>query len=113
MLSDFAGDSRLPDTLFWISKQYEWTKGASINRNGWMDTSTSVYKRLMQQFGSGQAQWDYKRLEHRMKIFNLMKGTDPCDSAQDRQNELNAAIEEMVSEFTGRPELAGELYWVA
>lgn len=113
MISDFAGDSRLTDTLFWISKQYEWTKGASINRNGWMDTSTSVYKRLMQQFGSGQAQWDYKRLNYRMKIFNLMKGTDPIDSAQGGQNALNVAIEEMVTEFTGRPELAGELYWIA
>jgi len=105
LINDFSGDSRLTDTLFWISREYEWTKGTSINRNAWLDKPNSVYKQLMQKFGSGQAEWDYKRLNHRMKIFNLMKQSD--------QNAIDTAIEEMAAEFTGRPELAGEFYWVA
>jgi tetratricopeptide (TPR) repeat protein len=105
MISDFEGDAVLPDALFWISKEYEWAKGPVQDRSGWYDAPNSVYERLVQKFKYGQAEWDYKRLTHRMKIFNLMKEAD--------QNEINAAIEQMVAEFTGRPEVVGELYWIA
>jgi tetratricopeptide (TPR) repeat protein len=105
LISDYKDDSRLIDTLFWLSREYEWTKGASNNRTDWYNTPNSIYDRLVSQFKYGQAEWDYKRLSYRMKIFNLMKGTD--------QNAVDSTIEQMVTEFTGRPELAGELYWIA
>jgi tetratricopeptide (TPR) repeat protein len=108
-MSDFAGDAGLADAVYWISKEYEWKKGTSINRAGWYDTPNSVYQKLMQQFGDTpygqQAEWDQKRLAHRMKIFKLL--SEPNQTATD------AAIETMVADLKGRPELAGELYWIA
>jgi tetratricopeptide (TPR) repeat protein len=63
----------------------------------------------MQEFGDSpygqQAEWDQKRLAHRMKIFKLMQ--EPNQAATD------AAIETMTTDLKGRPELAGELYWIA
>jgi tetratricopeptide (TPR) repeat protein len=113
LLSDFEGDSRLADTLFWISREYEWTRGTSDDRTEWYNAPNSIYERLMGQFKYGQAEWDYKRLNHRMKIFNLLKGADSFDSAQDWQNAVDTAIEEMIEDLNERPEVAGELYWIA
>jgi tetratricopeptide (TPR) repeat protein len=109
LMSDFAGDAGLAEAVYWISKEYEWKKGTTINRIGWYDTPNSVYQKIMQEFGDtpyGQeAQWDQKRLAHRMKIFKLMQ--EPNQAATD------AAIETMAADLKGRPELASELYWVA
>ncbi len=109
LMSDFAGDAGLADAVYWISKEYEWKKGTTINRIGWYDTPNSVYQKIMQEFGDtpyGQeAQWDQKRLAHRMNIFKLMQ--EPNQAATD------AAIETMATDLKGRPELASELYWVA
>ncbi len=109
LMNDFAGDTGLADAVYWISKEYEWKKGTSHNRAGWYDTPNSVYQKLMQQFSDtpyGQeAEWDQKRLAHRMNIFKLMK--EPNQAATD------AAIEAMATDLKGRPELTGELYWIA
>lgn len=105
LISDYDGDSRLPDALFWISREYEWTRGTTENRIEWYNAPNSVYERLLSQFKYGQAEWDYKRLSHRMNIFKLIK--------EPNQSETDAAIEQMVKEFAGRPEIAGELYWIA
>ena len=111
LISDFEGDPGLAEAVQWIGKEYEWTKGtvAIEDRTGWYDNPNSVYQKLMQQFSSTsygqQAEWDQKRLTHRMKIFKLIK--EPNQAATD------AAIETMVAEFKGRPEVAGELRWVA
>ena len=109
LMNDFASDAGLADTVYWISKEYEWKKGTSINRTGWYDTPNSVYQKLMQQFSDTpygqQAEWDQKRLAHRMKIFKLMQ--EPNQAATD------AAIETMATDLKDRPELAGELYWIA
>lgn len=109
MIKDFEGDKGLPEAVQWISKEYEWVKGTSNDRTGWYDVPNSVYQKLVRQFGDsafGQdAEWDQKRLTHRMKIFDLIKESD--------QKNTDAAIEKMVVEFAGRAELAGELRWVA
>jgi len=109
LMSDFAGDAGLADAVYWIGKEYEWKKGTTINRIGWYDTPNSVYQKIMQEFSDtpyGQeAQWDQKRLAHRMKIFKLMQ--EPNQAA------TNAAIEAMTTDLKSRPELASELYWVA
>ena len=116
LMSDFAGDAGMAEAVYWISKEYEWKKGTSINRigpstgsgQGWYDTPNSVYQKIMQEFGDtpyGQeAQWDQKRLAHRMKIFKLMQ--EPNQAATE------AAVETMITDLKGRPELASELYWV-
>jgi len=109
LMSDFAGDAGLAEAVYWISKEYEWKKGTSINRTGWYDTPNSVYQKLMQEFSNtpyGQeAQWDQKRLAHRMKIFKLIQ--------ESNQAATDAAIETMITDLKGRPELSGELYWIA
>jgi len=109
LMSDFAGDSGLAETLYWIGKEYEWKKGTTINRTGWYDTPNSVYQKIMQAFSDtpyGQeAEWDQKRLSHRMKIYKLMK--------EPNQATTDAAIEAMVKDLNDRPELSVELYWVA
>jgi hypothetical protein len=108
-MADFAGDAGLADAVYWISKEYERKKGTTINRAGWYDTPNSVYQKIMQEFSDTpygeEAQWDQKRLAHRMKIFKLMQ--------EPNQNATDAAIETMTTDLKGRPELAGELYWIA
>ena len=109
LMNDFAGDSGLAEAVYWISREYEWKKGASGDRAGWYDTPNSVYQKLMQQFSDSpygpQAEWDQKRLAHRMKIFKLI--SEPNQAATD------TAIEALMTEFKEMPELAGELYWIA
>jgi tetratricopeptide (TPR) repeat protein len=109
MLNDFNDDAGLPGAVYWLSKEYEWTKGTSLSRAAWYDKPNSVYQQLMQKFSDTpfgqQAELDQKRLNHRMKIFNLMK--------EPNQNAIDTAIEEMVVDLNGSTETAGELYWVA
>lgn len=109
LIKDFEGDEGLPEAIYWISKEYEWTKGASEDRTGWLDKPNSVFQRLVQKFGytsfGMDAEWDQKRITHRMNIFKLMKDGD--------QNAVNAEIEKMVADLKGRPELPGELCWIA
>ncbi len=115
LINDFNVVSGLPEAVYWIGKEYEWTNGTHINRAGWYDAPNSAYQRLMQEFGDTpygqQAEWDQKRLNHRMKIFNLMSAS--ADKKEPDQNAVDAAIEEMVADLQGRPETAGELYWIA
>jgi len=109
LINNFKDNAGLPEAVYWIGKEYEWAKGQQLKRAGWYDAPNSAYQRMMQEFGdslySKEAEWDQKRLAHRMKIFNLMKEND--------QNAIDAAIEEMVADLQGRPETAGELYWIA
>ena len=105
LLSDFASDAGLAEAVYWISREYEWKKSAGEDRAGWYDAPNSVFQRLIQKFGYtsfGQdAEWDQKRLTHRMKIFKLMQ--EPNQSAMD------AAIEAMIIDLKDRTEVAGEL----
>ena len=104
LIKDFEGDEGLPEAIYWISKEYEWTKGTSENRTGWLDKPNSVFQRLVQKFGytsfGMDAEWDQKRLTHRMNIFKLMQ--EPNQSAMD------AAIEAMIIDLKDRTEVAGE-----
>jgi tetratricopeptide (TPR) repeat protein len=109
LMNDFADNPGLAEAVYWLSKEYEWKKSAGGDRNGWYDSPNSVYQKLIQQFGGTtygwDAEWDKKRLTHRMKIFKLMQ--------EPNQAETDAAIEAMVTDLKGRPDLAGELLWVA
>jgi tetratricopeptide (TPR) repeat protein len=109
LMSDFNDNAGLPEAVYWVSKEYEWKKGTSIGRDDWYDSPNSVYQKIMLQFNNtpygAVAEWDQKRLAYRMKIFKLMQ--EPNQSATD------AAIENMITDFKGRPELSGELYWIA
>jgi len=109
LISDFENDAGLPEAIYWISKEYEWKKGTSEDRTGWFDKPNSVFQRLVQKFGytsfGMDAEWDQKRITHRMNIFKLMKDGD--------QNAVNAEIEKMVADLSGRPEVVSELYWIA
>jgi TolA-binding protein len=109
MINDFQGNLGLPEAVYWISKEYEWAKGTVDDRTDWLSEPNSVYERLIQQFSSSsfaqEAEWDKKRLAHRLKIFELIKETD--------QDKTNAAVDKMVVEFSGRPELVDELHWIA
>lgn len=109
LISDFEGEAGLPEAIYWISKEYEWKKSAGEDRAGWYDAPNSAFQRLVYKFSDtsyGQeAEWDQKRLKHRMNIFKLMKEAD--------QNAVDAEIEKMVADLSGRPEVASELYWIA
>ncbi len=109
MIKDFERDNELPKAVEWISKEYEWVKGTSEDRTAWLDKPNSIYQRIIQQFSDTpygrQAELDQERLSHRMKIFKLMQ--------EPNQVVTDAAIESMVTDFKGRPELAGELRWIA
>jgi hypothetical protein len=109
MINDFADEAGLPWAVYWVSKEYEWTKGTTLSRAQWYNAPNSVYRQIMQKFSDTpfgqQAELDQKRLNHRMKIFNLMKEQD--------SNAIDAAIEEMVADLNWSPETAGELYWIA
>ena len=108
LIEDFGSDPGLAEAVYWIGKEYEWKRGTVEDRTTRYGTPDSVYERLVQEFGDTQfgldAGWDKKRLEHRTRIFTLMKDAEP--------NEVAAAIAAMEADFAGRAELASELYWV-
>jgi tetratricopeptide (TPR) repeat protein len=119
LINDFNDDAGLAGAVYWISKEYEWTKGTSLSRSTWFNAPNSVYQQIMQKFSDTpygqQAELDQKRLTHRMKIFNLMKEADQnaVDLSGEAQAKTDTAIEQMVNDLSGRPEVAGELYWIA
>jgi tetratricopeptide (TPR) repeat protein len=110
MISNFKDDAGLPEAVYWTSKVFEWVKGDAVDGGATrFEVPKSIYQRLATEFGDSsygqQAGQDYKRLTHRIKIFTLIGEAD--------QNEINAAIENMVVEFKGRPEIiASELCWI-
>lgn len=112
-LKDFETDAGLPEAMHWISQEYEWTKwapGGTASENAKRyDMPSSVYQKLSQRFSQTyygeRADWDAKRMAHRTKILTLMEKGD--------QKETDCAIEQMVAEFTGRPEVPGELCRIA
>ncbi len=106
-IADHNDNPQLADALYWITQEYEWTKGTVEDRTTRYDTPTTLYGRLMQQFGDSslgrKAAMDQKRLSHRTKIFTLMGSAE--------QNDIDTAIAAMVAEFNGQPALVSELYW--
>ncbi|MFA5251512.1 MAG: tetratricopeptide repeat protein [Phycisphaerae bacterium] len=109
MISDFNGNEKLAETAYRIGNEYEWSKDRIENSAARYDVPLRVYQRLAQELGQtpyGQkTQWDYKRLTQRTNILTLMGKGD--------QNAVDTAIEQMTSNFKGRPEIAGEFHWVA
>jgi TolA-binding protein len=112
-LKDFETDAGLPEAMHWISQEYEWTKwapgGGTSEDAKRYDTPNSVYQKLSQRFSQTdygrRADWDSKRMAHRTKILTQMDKGD--------QKETDSAIEQMVAEFSGRPEVPGELCRIA
>jgi len=109
MIRDFNNEPGLDEAMYWVGKELEWTKGKADDRTGWFSTSKTIFNRITQKFGGNEygqkVIWDNKRLDYRMKIFNLIKEGD--------QSKIDAAIEQFVSDFSGKCELAGELYWIS
>jgi tetratricopeptide (TPR) repeat protein len=111
MISDFKDDAGLPDALYRVSKEFEWVKGKAVAEGATrFDAPKGVYQRIAKEFGQTsygqQAEWDQKRLAHRIKIFKLM---DEADAKG-----VDAAIEQMAADFAGRPDIiASELCWIA
>ncbi len=111
LISDFKNDAGLPEAAHWVSKEFEWVKGRAVEEGATrFDAPKRIYQRLAKEFDDSsygqQAESDYKRLTHRIKIFTLM------DEANYKG--VDTAIEQMAADFAGRPEIiASELCWIA
>jgi len=112
LIKDFEEDAGLTEAVYWISKEYEWSKWTPDGESSYSaryDTPKKIYQRLVKEFGGTsygqQADWDSKRMTYRTKILTLMEKGD--------WKETEAEIERMIAEFSGRSEISSELYRIA
>jgi tetratricopeptide (TPR) repeat protein len=109
LIKDFEGDAGLPEVVYRIGQQFEWSKGETASGSVQYNASANIYRRLLE--SSGQTSYgkmadrDYRRLLHRMNVLSLIEKGDYAGA--------EAAVDKMVSELAGKPELPDELSWMA
>jgi tetratricopeptide (TPR) repeat protein len=110
LINDFEMESGLPEAVYRIGQEFEWSKGEVAGAGGAANynVSANIHRQLLQQFSKTpygkQSYWDYKRLGHRINILTLIEKDDLTGA--------ESAINEMAADLAGRPELAGEIQWI-
>jgi hypothetical protein len=110
LINDFEMESGLPEAVYRIGQEFEWSKGEVAGAGGAANynVSANIHRQLLQQFSNTpygkQSYWDYKRLGHRINILTLIEKDDLAGA--------DAAIEKMSSDLAARPELPAEIFWI-
>jgi outer membrane protein assembly factor BamD (BamD/ComL family) len=109
LIKDSDGDAGLPEVVYHIGQEFEWTKADVVSDSSQYNFSANIYSQLLTSFSDTPygklADWDYRRLVDRMNILSLIEKGD--------QTGAEGAVDKMVTELAGRPELPGELSWMA
>jgi len=97
LTADFAGHPDLPDTLYWIAERYKWS-----NR---FEDAKRVYQQIVQKHpGSsyaGKAKLGFSRAD----VLSLI--------ISQNYNQAKVALDKLIADFAGNPELPETVYWVA
>jgi TolA-binding protein len=95
--SDFAGNPDLPETLYWIAWEYNWSKR--------FKDATGIYQQIIEKYPNNALAEKAKLGAARTEVFSLI----------DSQNYKGAesAVDKLSSDFAGNPDLPETLYWIA
>jgi TolA-binding protein len=97
LLADFTGHPDLPETLYWIAERYKWKQKH--------DKAISIHQQIVQNYPDSPFASKSRLGLVRTEILSLI---------ENRQYEqADEAIETMLSDFAGHPDLPGTLYQIA
>lgn len=97
LISDFTGNSDLPEAVYWIAERYE-----RLLRT---EDAKKTYQRVIDLFPYNTFAKRAKLGISRADATNLVESKD--------YNNANTAIDKMVSDFATNPDLPETLYWLA
>ncbi len=96
LVASFSGHSNLPNTLYFIGRQYRWSKK--------YEEATSLYQQIIQQYPNasyaGKAQMGIEEMDI---ISNINVG---------KTSEAQAGINSLIANFSGHPDLPKALYYI-
>ncbi len=95
--TDFAGDTGLPETLYWIAERYRWA-------HKW-EKADSIYVQIKQDYPDGPAALRANLGLARAKVLSLLVAEDYIAAEQ--------ALDELCVDFSGHPDLPETIYWIA
>jgi TolA-binding protein len=96
MAVDFAGNPDLPGTMFWITERFE--------RQNRFEEAKNNYQRIVQNYPGHTYASKAKLGVSRMDVMSFIVSGN-YDGAK-------AAIDKMLIDFAGKPDLPGTLYWI-
>ena len=95
--ADYAQDSQLPCALFWIGRKFEWS-----NR---YDQAKDIYQQIIQNHPDDSYAPRARIGLPRIEVLTLV--------ASKRFDQAQAALDKLLADFAGNPDLPGSLYWIA
>lgn len=94
--TDFAGNSDLPDTLYWIGKRYEWSDK--------YDMAGGVFQQIIQEHPN-TSYADRARLSlARKEVYSLI--------ISGKYDQAENAVNKLTTDFVGNSDLPDTLYWI-
>ncbi len=97
MITDFAGNPELPETLYWLARKCEW-------QDRYKDAN-DVYQQIM-------TNWPDSSYADRTKLDFQRAQIRALIASQD-YNEADVSIDRFIDDFNGNPDLPEALYWIA
>jgi outer membrane protein assembly factor BamD len=94
--TDFAGNSDLPDTLYWIGRRYEWSDK--------YDRAKNIYQKIVQNYSSSSYADKAKLSLARENIFSLI--------ISGKYDQAEQAIDKLKTDFAGNSDLLDTLYYI-
>jgi tetratricopeptide (TPR) repeat protein len=97
LVADFSGHPDLPEALYWIAEEYRWS--------GKHDKAKDLQQHIIQNFSGSpyadKAQMSYSRTE----VLSLIDSN--------KLEQAKEALDKLVTDFSGHPDLPETLYWIA
>ncbi|MGA2071028.1 MAG: tetratricopeptide repeat protein [Sedimentisphaerales bacterium] len=93
----YAGNPDLPEALYWIAGEFKWSKR--------FEDANAVYQQITEKYPENPWAEKAKLGVVRTEIFSLINSQD--------YKGAEAAVDKMVVDFEGRPDLPETLYWIA
>jgi outer membrane protein assembly factor BamD len=97
LAGDYAGNPDLPTALYWLAGEFKWSKC--------FEDANAVYQQVEEKYPGNPWAERAKLGVVRTEIFSLINSQD--------YNEAEAAVDKMVADFKGHPDLPETLYWIA
>ncbi len=97
LIASFPGHPDLPETLYLIAEQYHWS--------GKLDQTKDLHQQIIQSF-SGSPYADKAQLAYsRTEVLSLI--------ASNKFEQAQEALDKLVADFSGNPDLPEALFWIA
>jgi tetratricopeptide (TPR) repeat protein len=97
LLTDFANEPALPETLYWVARRYGWSDRYEEEKN--------LYQKIIQDYPNDSFAYKARLGFARANVLSFI--------LSQKFDQADATIDELTADFADHPDLPDALYWIA